>query len=366
MDKEKSLVVATPQSLEDATLDAEVRVLPSLADTVFRAYERDLTAETRRRHLSDIAVFCHFLWVSRRIKIDALILARNLEAWRMVAPDGMLLREYLIWQQEEGYSLGSVNTRFSTIKAYCRLLLEAEILDPETYAQTLTIKSLRRDKFRTIDKNRKERGVATRRPDAKKAEPVYLTRAQVTLLLEKIGGETAQACRDSLLIRLAWFHALRISEVCALTIESFDMGKNLLLFDRPKTHLYNQRIRLNEKTMVCVAQVIADRVAETTLTEQIPLFASFKPRRHGEDPQERAIAPRVISARIAKIVEEHLGIEHVSMHDGRHFFANEVFGDPENSLADGMEAAGWKTPAMALAYRQRLAVSNDRIKDLER
>lgn len=365
MDEQKSLIPLTQQSLESSTvIDGEVQALPSLADSVFRAYERDLTAETRRRHYHDLEVFCAFLWVSRRIKLDHEILTENLEAWRMVAPDAVLLREYLDWQMEEGYALSSVNVRFSTVKAYCRLLMEAQILDGTTWAQILAVKSLRRDKFRTIDKNRTERGLFTRR-GSKKAEPVYLTRAQVTQLLQGIGDETKEDRRDNLLVRLAWFHALRVSEVVALTIAQFDLGTGILTFDRPKTHLYNQRIKLSDKTLAIVGQVIEDRKAETTMNERIPLFASFKPRHYGEEPSERTILPQIASARIARLVQTILDIEHVSMHDGRHFFANEVFADPNISLADGMDAAGWRTPAMALGYRQRLKIANSRVKDLE-
>lgn len=363
--REVSLITQTGMIPGEQSIEGIVRPLPSLAYSVLRGYQADLSPETIRRHQCDLQVFCAFLRASQGLVAEAEKLASDLYAWRAVAVDAHLLREYLLWYLDQPGTLSNINVKFSTVKVYCKLLYQAEIISMETYAQIETVKSLHRGKFHTIDKNRAARGVATRTPYSKKSEPVFVTREQVSLLLRKIGGADARACSDNLLVRLSWFHALRVSEVCALTLENFDLEHNLLMFDRPKTHLYGQIIKLNERTIEKVVQVMDTRVKETTLTEHIPLFASFKPRHRGETPQERPIMPKIASARIALLFERHLGIKGVSMHDGRHHFAEQVFSDPTNSLADIMDAAGWKTPAIALGYRQKRKIVNAGIKDLE-
>lgn len=92
-----------------------------------------------------------------------------------------------------------------------------------------------------------------------------------------------------------------------------------------------------------------------------PLFASFKPREPGGLREERAILPVIASRRIAYLVKHHPGIARASMHDGRHKWATDVFSDPRNSLKDGMEGGGWKTPYIPMEYTARLKTANEHI-----
>lgn len=341
-------------------LEAEVRVLTDTSETVLRQYQANLAKETRRRHVHDLAVFCRFLWEKWHLSASEEHLSDSLEAWRRLSVDKEMARAYFFWLQEDGFSLGSVNTRFTTFRVYCRLLQEAGILDTATYAQIGAMQLIRGDRYRSLNQNREARGVSTRKPDAKKEQWVYLNPEQVDTLLRRIGEQTVEARRDSLMIRLSWFYALRVSEMCALRLSSLD-EQGILTLDRPKTHLYDQRLQLKGKSLELFLKVRQDRLEETTIGEEAPLFASYKYRGKDKDPQERASLPQILTARVKVLARKHLGIERVSMHDGRHSFATETLSDPNISLADVMDAAGWKTTAMPMIYRQRNKIANANI-----
>jgi integrase len=353
-------VALTPT--DETTIEAVVRALPHPAEAVLWQYLSRLRPATRERHVHDLAVLCHFLLMYYQIQADPAELEGNLLAWQGLPVDSDLARSYLLWQQEDGYALGSVGVRFDTFKAYCRLLLEAGLIDPISSAQINAIKPVRVDAYRTVDENRARRGILTRKPDAKKADWVLLSTEQVNMLLDHIGVADEMARRDNLLVRLSWIYALRVSEMCLLRLDSLDAA-GILTFDRIKNHLYDQHIRLTGATFQMMRVVIEDRRNETTLGEEAPLFASFKPNAAGA--QERPALRQVLSARVCLLAKRHLGIEHVSLHDGRHRYATVALADPRNTLAAVMDAAGWKTPAMPMRYRQRAAIANDQVISLE-
>ena len=50
-----------------------------------------------------------------------------------------LLETFIRWQLMQGYSLGSVNVRLSTVKTYAKLALRAGTLDKGEYAMIMTV-----------------------------------------------------------------------------------------------------------------------------------------------------------------------------------------------------------------------------------
>ena len=81
------------------------------------------------------------------------------------------------WQLDEGYSVGSVNVRLSTVKTYCKLAAQAGTLDRSEYAMIRAIEGYRRKEGKHVDETRQE----TRR-GTKKAQPVVLTQTQADRL----------------------------------------------------------------------------------------------------------------------------------------------------------------------------------------
>jgi integrase len=363
---EKGVILYQPATMivreEQPVIEATVISQHSHPDTVLQRYKSKLRPETIRRHIHDLNVFCRFLKEKLTIRVEGGKLENDLYCWRMLPLSAPLLEEYCLWLQHDGYAVGSVNVRLDTIQVYCKHLAKAGLLAMETYAAIKLVEGIKKKEARAVDLQRKAAGIATRKPDARKAGWIELTTEQVNTLLKGIGTATPLARRDNLLIRMAWLHALRVGEVVGLTIDQVDQQAGILIFDRPKTSLYDQRLRFSPATLRIIRAYIQDRMAETTLKANIPLFASFKPRKDGEPAEERAIIPQIASRRVATLVRQHVGIAHASYHDGRHKWATDVFSNPAISMKDGMEAGGWKTPYMPMEYTARLKISNEHIR----
>lgn len=67
----------------------------------------------------------------------------------------------------EGYAIGSINVRSSTVKAYCKLVAKAGILPATEYALIKLVTGYRHSEGRNVDKTR-----AITRKGEKKANAV--------------------------------------------------------------------------------------------------------------------------------------------------------------------------------------------------
>lgn len=78
-----------------------------------------------------------------------------------------LLDGYVRWMLAEGYAIGSINVRSSTVKAYCKLVAKAGILPATEYALIKLVTGYRHSEGRNVDKTR-----AITRKGEKKANAV--------------------------------------------------------------------------------------------------------------------------------------------------------------------------------------------------
>lgn len=92
-------------------------------------YRSRKAANTLRRQDADLALFARFLGETGVIVGD---LGTQPEAWEGVTWG--LVEGFVRWQLQQGYSVGSVNVRLSTVKAYAKLALKAGTLSATEYA----------------------------------------------------------------------------------------------------------------------------------------------------------------------------------------------------------------------------------------
>ena len=159
-------------------------------------------------------------------------LCDNLALWAEISPG--LVKAFVRWQLAQGYRIGSVNVRLSTVKRYVQLAAEAGYLPAERAQLIELVHGISHKEGRNIDAERECTSVG-----AKKAEPTRISPAHVALLkqllqTEAAGGDTL-ASRDQLLFLLPAEHSLRVSEVAILTREHLDLDAGLLRIYRQKT-----------------------------------------------------------------------------------------------------------------------------------
>src|SRR6266849_10821117 len=145
MNDETSIILAPRGDLADISV---------LADEYSRAtrltrYQEGLRDETIRRQKTDLLTFARFLG---SIGVQAGDFYHDLNAWQGISAG--LLEAFIEWQKIAGYSIGTINVRLATMKAYCHLAYEVGILDIDTHTHIQGVKGIQRKQARNIDARR--------------------------------------------------------------------------------------------------------------------------------------------------------------------------------------------------------------------
>ena len=292
------------------------------AARAFAQYRERLADHTRRRHDFDLECFRAYL---AAIGLDARgDFGSDPTAWA-----GMtwgLVAGFVAWQSSEGYAIGSMNVRLSTVKVYARLAAKAGMLAADEYAQIKLVAGFRHAEGRRVDAKRE----TTRRDGSKKAAPVSISQAHASLLKSQADP------LDRLLMCLLLDHGLRVGEVASLVADDFDLSAGQLRFYRSKVDK-TQTHQLSSDTL---AALLACQPLPTTGT----LFGV-----------ERTIQ-RTVGGLGASV-----GLVRLSPHDCRHAWATFATraGTQVKALQD---AGGWSSPAMPLRYAESAEIANDGVK----
>lgn len=293
------------------------------ARTLFIRYRDRVADETRRRHDADLALFAQFCTSTGA---SAGAFAEDATAWSGVSWG--LVAAFVEWMLQQGYAVGSVNVRLSTVRAYAKLATQAGALSPEAYAQIKLVTGLRHVEGMRVDKKREKT-----RTGAKKAEATHIEPEQAARL------KAATDPADRLLMCLLLDHGFRVGEVALLTPKHFDLRRGQIRFYRPKV----------DKTQTHTLTKDTRAAAEAYLLEydgdpSAPLY-----------PVDRTVRNHV--RRLGRAV----GLDTLSPHDCRHYFATAALanGTQIKALQD---AGGWNSPAMPLRYAESAEIANDGVK----
>jgi len=293
------------------------------AARAFAQYRERLADHTRRRHDFDLATFAPYLVA---IGLSAPVgLNSDPQAWA-----GMtwgLVAGFVAWQSSEGYAIGSINVRLSTVKVYTRLAAKAGALPDSDYAQIRLVAGFRHAEGRRVDAKRE----TTRKAGGKKATPVSISQAHADLLKRQADP------LDRLLMCLLLDHGLRVGEVASLVAADFDLSSGQLRFYRSKVDK-TQTHQLFPDTLAAALAALSGNTHVTTL------FGV-----------ERTIQRRV------GVLGALVGLPTLSPHDCRHAWATFATraGTPTKALQD---AGGWSSPAMPLRYAESAEIANDGVK----
>ena len=309
------------------------------ARSAFQDYQEKLTANTRRRQKADLALFSRYL-AGAGVLLDPEDLRTDPFTW-----EGMthgLVKGFVRWMLQEGYSIGSVNVRLATIKAYCAVVCEAHVIPESEFGLIKLVRGLRRKEARNIDQQRK----ITRVGD-KKASPVSLSRKQVALLKKQ--PDTPQGCRDALLMCFLLDLGLRCGELYDIRMSHINLAEGTLVFYREKVDKV-QTHELSKDTIIAL-----QRYLEVVKPQGRLLVGSRKGGKLIGGMSRQAITDRV------RILGEAIGIEGLSAHDCRHYWSTAAIrgGTDIKSLQD---AGGWSNPAMALRYAEDNKIANKGVK----
>ena len=272
---------------------------------LFAEYRQRKAANTIRRQDTDLALFAQYLLDVADIPTGDL--SGDPQAWAGVTWG--LVAGFAKWQLDQGYSIGSINVRLSTVKTYCKLAAQAGTLDRAEYAMILTVGGYKHKEGKHVDEIRHAAGTPTRK-STKKAQAILLTQAQAERMKAEHAGD-GQGQRDRLMMCLLFDHGLRVGEVTHLTVEDFDLPAGELRFYRSKVDK-TQTHRLSNDTLLA-ARAYFEHDASTSG----PLLRAST---RGGRLSEHGMSTRSITQRV-RVLGKRLGVEGLSAHDARHYWA---------------------------------------------
>jgi integrase len=251
---------------------------------------------------------------------------------------------------QEGYAVGSINVRLSTIKTYARLAAKAGIIDPTEYALIKAVDGYSYKEKPHLDEKREVAGLATR-IGKKKKQAVSITPAQADHL-KNDQPDTPQGRRDALLMCLLLDHGLRCGEVAALDVKAIDLKRNKLTFYRAKVSI-EQTHTLSADTIQAAQAYFSQ--ANVPTTGQLLHGSRKDGTLTSTGMSERAITKRVT------VLGEKVGVENLSAHDCRHFWATDA-AESGTVMSVLMQAGGWASPAMPARYIKAAEIANEGIR----
>lgn len=315
----------------------------------FDLYHQTKATNTLERQFYDLQIFSEYLHLAG-IERSPENLYADAQAWRGM--NSGLLEGFKIWLLKQGYAIGSVNIRLSTIRKYCELAYASGELTAQELALIKLVKGYRFSEGHNIDRERKKKGLETR-IGAKKASPTPVSTRQA-LRLKKATSHPGQPrwrehdkileARDALLMCLLIEHALRVSEIVGLDTSNIDLEAGNITVYREKTYsrdTYELMPRTREAAELYLPLIDSDG----------PLFTSY---------QQKRITRYGIFERV-RLLGKQVGIENLSPHDLRHFWTIDAFRNG-NGIDLIQRYGGWNSPAMPLHYAKVIGVANKGLK----
>lgn len=314
------------------------------AKNAFNKYQSKKAPNTKRRQLADLALFSRYLEIVH-IQRTAQDLMDKQDAWKGVTHG--LIDGFIQYQRLEGYAIGSINVRLSTVKKYCALAALSGIIPESEIGLIKLLDGYKYSEGLNTDQERTQMFIPTRREKAKKAKPIPITRNQAIQLKQQPG--TPQGRRDAFLMCLLLDHGFRCGEIAELERVNLDMENKLIKFYRRKVHK-EQTHRLTTDSYLA-----AQRYLEVCTPGPQLLMGS---RRGGT--LQGGMSDRAITSRVC-VLCERIGIQGASAHDGRHAFVTFAIANGTN-LKVLQDAGGWNSIAMPARYAESQSIANEGVK----
>lgn len=314
------------------------------AKNAFNKYQSKKAPNTKRRQLADLALFSRYLG---RVHIDrsAQDLMDKQEAWKGMTHG--LVDGFIQYQRLEGYAIGSINVRLSTVKKYCALAALSGIIPEYEIGLIKLLEGYKYTEGINTDQERAQAAIPTRKEKAKKATPIPITQAQATQLKQQ--PDSPQGRRDAFLMCLLLDHGFRCGEIAELQRVNLDMDSKIIKFYRRKVHK-EQTHRLTSDSYLA-----AQRYLEVCTPNPHLLMGSRKGGALQGAMKDRSITDRV------RVLCEKVGIQGASAHDGRHAFVTFAIANGTN-LKVLQDAGGWSSIAMPARYAESQKIANEGVK----
>jgi integrase len=330
-----------------------------LADEVARqnileSYLERKSKETIRRQYWDLKIFAAYLEAGN-IDVTGIVLELpkwqeeklSLGAWEHVTYG--IVQGFVRWQLTQGFAIGSINVRLSTIKTYCKLASLSGFLSQDELAKIRLVEGFRHKEGRNADESRK-----ITRLGNKKAEAIVLEKEEAKQL-KNDHPDTPQGWRDRVLMCFFLDHGLRCGELASLVRSDIDLSSGTFHVYRKKVdkHQYHT---LTQSTLLALTNYL--KHVQLKPNEQLLRGSQKSP---DGSKMTGGMCTRAITARV-NYLGKKMGIKNLSAHDGRHTWGTHAArgGTDLKSLTD---AGGWSSVATPMnRYVQSNKIANEGVK----
>lgn len=314
---------------------------------VFADYQQRKAKKSLSAHFFDLGTFAEYICSAGADCPTADELQNDPEAWQGVTWG--LVAGFVQWMLGQGLALSSVNRKLSTVKVYAGLAAQAGMIDGSELALIKNVKGFAAKEFAKVDGKRKDAGRATR-TGAKKAKGAVLTVEQAKQL--KAQPDTPQGRRDAVMMALLLDHGLRVGELAALSVTDVDLAAGELRFYRPKVSK-SQTHKLTKSALSALRAYFKQDAGAMG-----PLLRGSRKGGALTDPGMNVTA---ITVRVGTLGAA-LGIDNLSAHDCRHFWATRAIRKGADPFAV-LQAGGWTSMATVQKYVDDTAIANAGIDD---
>ncbi len=313
------------------------------AHDAFTEYRSRLDPATLNRHSYDLGLWCVYL-EDAGVSLTVEDLLTTPQQWAGTTHG--LIRGFVKWMLLDGFAIGTVNVRLSTVRSYAKLAAIAGFLAPTELALIEQIKGYGYQTGQNVDAQR-----AISRKGAKKARPVLIT-AEQRIQLKRQHPDTPQGRRDALLMCLLLDHGLRCGEVADLLAHDVSLSTGTMTLTREKSKL-TQTHMLSADTLLALLRY------QEVATPDGPLLVGS---RKGHDGQhlEGTMSRRAITKRVCMLSKRILGLVGFSAHDCRHAWVEAAIRG-KTDIKALQDAGGWGSPVMPLRYAAAADIANSNV-----
>ena len=310
------------------------------AQHVFDDYLSRKAQNTVKAQGFDLGVFADYL-AAVGIVATTDDLQHSPAAWQGVSWG--IVEGFVKWMLGQGFSVGTVNRRLSTVKVYAKLAAKAGAMDTQNHALIRLVEGYAGKESKRIDEKRE-----VSRVGHKKAQHTSITTAQAAAL--KTQPDTPQGRRDAVIMALLLDLGLRVGELAILEVDHINLKAGTVKVYRPKVDL-NQTHKLSADCLVALRNWLDSG-------DCAPFGPLLRGSRKGGALTEVGMSTTSISERVRSLGKE-LGIDGLSAHDCRHYWTTKHASAKGADLNQIRQAGGWSGLTMVLRYTESAKIANE-------
>lgn len=310
------------------------------AQHVFDDYLSRKAENTVKAQGFDLGVFADYL-AAVGIVASTDDLQHSPTAWQGVSWG--IVEGFVKWMLGQGFSVGTINRRLSTIKVYAKLAAKAGAIDTQTQGLISLVNGYAGKEGKRIDEKRE-----VTRVGYKKAQHVSISAGQAKALKAK--PDTAQGRRDAVIMALLLDLGLRVGELAILEVEHIDLKAGTIKIYRPKVNI-NQTHKLSADCLIALRNWVDSG-------DCAPFGPLLRGSRKGGALTEIGMSTTSISERVRALGKE-IGIDSLSAHDCRHYWTTKHASAKGADLNQIRQAGGWSGLTMVLRYTENAKIANE-------